>query len=74
MARKMAKENPDYAARKNLVNLINNQLSLVRRREKFIWANATMSPEQKRRELDKAKNDKNKLYRRAYEQIQKFND
>ena len=67
MAVKMAKERPDYKARKNYVNAVNRQLSNVRQQEKMVWSNKTMSRDAKRTALEKLQTQRNKIHKAAYE-------
>jgi hypothetical protein len=69
MAKKILSENIDTLRHRKMVNRVQARLSLLRKREKYIWNRRDMTPEQKRDELKKLTDRKNELVRRAYEAV-----
>jgi len=68
-AKEMAKKYSEYDARAYFVNSTNRMLSAIRKQERYIWANKSMSRELKRNRLEKLRRKKNEIYKRAYQQV-----
>jgi hypothetical protein len=66
----MAEDNPDYKSRKRFVASVNKRLASVRRQEKMIWSDMSMTRELKRTRLDQLKLKKNEIYKAAYAMVQ----
>jgi hypothetical protein len=71
-ARELAKKNPDFKLRKRFLDAVNQKLAVIRRQESFAWSSTTMTSEEKTEKLDMLKEKKNRIYRKAYEQIYKI--
>jgi hypothetical protein len=70
-AKQMAQDAPDYKTRKRFITSVNKKLASVRRQEKMIWSDLTMSRKIKRERLEQLRTKKNQIYKEAYELIKK---